>query len=385
MSILHIDFESRSAVDLKKTGVYRYASDPSTDVWCMAYAFDDEPVALWTPESDLHDRVADHVKAGGELAAWNATFERIMWWRLLTPRYGWPMPKLEQFRCIMAESYAMALPGQLGMAAAALGLDAQKDDASHRLMLQMARPRRTNPDGTHVWWDDEDRRNRLYAYCKQDVETERQAEKRLLRLRPHEREIFLLDAKINDRGVMIDEKACHAAKKIVQATQAKLDAEMRRITGGIVSACSNVNELTAWLQLSGVPAESVKKDQITELLTMEWPDDVKRVLQLRQEAGKTSTAKITSMLNRIDGDRRMRGNLQYHGAGTGRWAARGAQLQNLPRQSMDFGDAEVKHLLSGDAEVVDMLYGSPLHFVADGVRAMILAIACVKLVNAAVL
>jgi DNA polymerase bacteriophage-type len=373
VSTLHIDFESRSAVDLKKTGVYRYASDPSTDLWCMAYAFDDEPVELWVPGALMPMRVVLHVREGGELAAWNAQFERVMWREILAKRYNWPDPTLAQWRCIMAESYAMALPGQLGMAAAALGLAEQKDDAGHRLMLQMAKPRRTNPDGTHVWWDDEDRRLRLYAYCRQDVEAERNAEKRLLRLRPLERQIYYLDQKINDRGVKVDVRACTAAKKIVADTMAKLDLEMRSVTGGAVGACSNVAELTRYLQAAGLPVEKVRKEQVNELLAMELPPNIRRALELRRDAGKTSTAKITALLNRVDPDGRMRGNLQYHGAATGRWAARGAQLQNLPRSSMEIGDEQVTHLLRGNADAIEILYGSPLHFVSDAVRAMIQA------------
>lgn len=328
----HIDFETRSAVDLRRTGVYVYAVHPTTDVWCMAWAFGDEEPALWTPGQPCPPRLAAHIAAGGTLKAWNAQFERIVWKCILTARYGFPEPKLEQYVCTMAQAYAMALPGQLGDAAAALSVENQKDMAGHRLMMQMARPRRTNPDGSLVWWDDDERVRSLLAYCKQDVRTERSIGARLMPLSAEEQELYWLDQRINDRGVKIDERLCVAAKRIVAAATEKLDAELARITDREVTSVSNHQSLAIWIRKRGVPTEGVAKDAIEELLVRDdLPDDVRAALELRQQGAKTSTAKIDAMLTRRNSDGRMRGNLQYHGAGTGRWAARGAQLQNLPR------------------------------------------------------
>ena len=139
---LHIDFETRSATDLKKVGLDNYARDPSTDVWCMGFAFDDEPVDLLTmPE--LYNRrmalthpVARHIAEGGEVVAHNAAFELAIWNNKLR-RFGWPELKIEQTRCTMAMTYAMALPGSLEKAAAAVGIKEQKNMAGHRLMMQM--------------------------------------------------------------------------------------------------------------------------------------------------------------------------------------------------------------------------------------------------------
>jgi DNA polymerase bacteriophage-type len=77
--ILRIDFETRSVVDLPKTGVHIYAEDPTTDVWCMAWAFDDEPVEIWIKGEELPERIRDHVESGGLVGAWNAAFELAIW------------------------------------------------------------------------------------------------------------------------------------------------------------------------------------------------------------------------------------------------------------------------------------------------------------------
>jgi DNA polymerase len=325
LTTLHVDVETRSTVDLRKTGVYVYAADPSTDVWCMAYAFGDGPVELWKLGEPCPPEIADHVASGGELAAWNAAFERTIWRYVLSDEYGWPEPALEQWRCVMVEAYALSLPGSLGQAAAALGLPIQKDMEGHALMMRLARPRRYAEDGTPVWWEDTGRLERLYAYCKQDVETERAAGKRLLRLSPPERDLWLLDQRINDRGVWVDGASCVAAQRVVKDALSDADRRVRALTHGAVGRCSETAKLTAWLASKGVSVASLAKGDMADLLARPLPDDARAVLELRALASKTSTAKITSMLERRSADGRMRGNLQFHGAGTGRWAGRGAQ------------------------------------------------------------
>src|SRR5690606_8932821 len=127
--------------------------------------------------------------------------------------------------------YAMALPGSLEKAAAAVGIDQQKDMAGNRIMLQLAKPRAIGEDGTVVWWDDPAKLERLYAYCKQDVEVERELYRRLAPLSDQERKVWLLDYRINQRGVAVDRQAVEAAIKIVEAEKRRLDKAMRDVTG----------------------------------------------------------------------------------------------------------------------------------------------------------
>lgn len=318
----------------------------------------------------MPQRLRDFVESGGEIRSYNSQFERVMWREILTPRYGFTEPALTQWACVMARAYALSLPGDLGSAAAAVGIDAQKDGAGQRLMLQMCRPRTEKP---LVWWDQPDKVERLVAYCKQDVIVEQQLDKRLLALSEKERCVFYLDQRINDRGVKIDRALCNAAIKVVAKTQDSLDAEMKELTKGQVSRCSNVGELIAFLKTQGVETDSVAKPALLELLDRDLPDRARRALELRQEAAKTSTAKIKQMLNRSERDGFMRGNLQYHGAGTGRWAARGAQLQNLPRPSQKVDETMLALLARGDHLAIDLFYGRPLTVVSDCIRSLIVA------------
>ena len=193
--VLRCDFETRSTVELRDAGVHAYAAHATTDVWCMGYAFDDGPVSLWKRGEPCPPEVSAHVHAGGEIRAFNAAFERIIWRDIMGPRYGWPVPRIDQWRCTMVQGMAMALPAKLEHMAPALGTDANKDMAGNRLMKQMARPRAMK-DGSLAWWDTPDRLERLYAYCRQDVEVERQVDARTMRLPPAEQALWVLDQEI---------------------------------------------------------------------------------------------------------------------------------------------------------------------------------------------
>lgn len=371
----HIDFETRSTVDLAKSNAYVYAAHRDTDIWCAQIAFGDEDPVLWVPGMPVPPRLIDHILEGGELVAWNAAFERLITREIAGPRYGWPIPADEQWRCVMVESYAMNLPGKLEKAGPALGLSDVKDQEGHRLMMQMAKPRRIEADGTIVWWDDEARRQRLYAYCAKDVIAERAAEKRLFRLIPEERKTWLLDLKMNDRGVYIDAELCTIAKRLAGEAMERLDAEMHAVTDGDVSACSNVGQLIKWLKANGVDTDTTKKDVVVELLANDnLPDAPRRALELRQAGSRTSTAKFGQMVELRHPDGRMRGNLQFGGAAqTFRWAGRNAQLQNLKRPDLKLADELAATILQGDLDWLETVFGDPMSALADAMRSAITA------------
>ena len=382
MTVLHIDFESRSAVDLKKTGAYVYAADPTTDLWCACYAFDDEPVETWLPGQACPDRVAMHVLEGDEIHAHNAAFEMVMWARILGPRYDWPIPDVSQWRCTMVQSYALALPGSLEQAAPAAGLEIAKDNVGRRLMLQMAKPRKTDP---LTWWDTPDKLERLIAYCRIDVEVERKLGKRLRPLKPSELDLWHLDQTINNRGVGVDKELALAAKRIVRTAAERLDKRMAKVTNHAVTACSNRNQLIAWVRERGVEAESIAKDQLEELLARnDLPADVREALEIRRQSARASVAKIDALLNGTDEDGRARGLLQFHAASTGRWAGRRFQPQNIKRpdlEEMEIDDA-IDLVASGDIDLVEMVYDDPIGVVADCLRGMIRAAPGRKIVAA---
>jgi DNA polymerase bacteriophage-type len=372
VSTLSIDFETRATINLLDTELYRYAQHPGTDIWCMAWAFDDEEPEIWRPGQPLPQRVIDHIAAGGEIRAWNAQFERVIWNHIMVPRYGAPAVQLEQWVCSAAEAAAMALPRALGKCAAVTGVQAQKDDAGHRLMLQMTRPRRMEPDGTPVWWDQPDKIARLEAYCLQDVRTERALVKVLRRLVPSERETWLLDQRINDRGVPMDRALVLACEDIAREAVARANVELLGLSGGDIPKVSNHAATKQWLMKQGVATESVDRKAVRDLLTTELPPEARRVLEIRAEAGASSVAKLRKMLDSACDDDMLRGMLMYHGANTGRWGGRGVQPQNFPRGTVENAEQFIDLVLARDLDQLDLL-APPVMVVSSLLRACMIA------------
>ena len=372
--VVSIDFETRSAVDLRKTGVYKYASDPSTDIWCMAYKAPwSDDVQVWLPSDEMDVRLEDWIVEGGLLSAWNANFERTIWNEIMVGRYQWPPTKIKQWRCTMAQASAMGLPRALGQAASVLGVEEQKDKAGAALMLRMARPRKVNADGSYTWWNTKDKIDTLVAYCRQDVRTELSVAETLNAMPDSERRLYQLDQRINDRGVKVDLDLIDRVSKLANSASENIDAEIKRLTNGQVKAATNAMDLTAWLRSYGLQVKSVDKQTVTRMLGMEKLHPIiKQVLRLRQDGAKSSTAKYEAMVNAANADDRMRGLLMYHGAATGRWSGRLVQPQNFPRPQKKQAELdEIIAKLKADEDVSE--YGAGTVLASDLLRSMLIA------------
>lgn len=377
--VLHIDFETRSTVDLRKTGRFVYAEHPTTDVICAAFAFDDEKVEHLQRDKGLDYpplSLLRHVENGGIVYAHNAGFEYSMWNSILAPRYGWPKIDIRQMRCTAAMARAMSLPADLDGAAMATGLNHRKDQAGHRLMLAMCKPRKYLEDGTPVWWDDADRMTRLINYCKQDVEVERALEKRLRPLSPSEQELWFLDQVINERGVYLDEAAIRDAAYIATEEVARIDREIRRLTKYSVTASTQAGRLLEYLKTQGLELESLGKAGLKEYVEAfgeSLEPHVKEIIDLRLSAAKSSTKKLDTMLKRRQKDGRARENLIFHGAGPGRWTGVGIQLQNMIRDTHDDMESAIALMKPRSPELIRMFEGDVMTFVAKCMRGMIKA------------
>ncbi len=388
MTEISCDFETRSAVDLRRTGVYPYAEDPTTGVWC--FAFEPEPGAeplVWTPECNLHEW--EPYQTLRELAqdpavtfrAWNAQFERVIWREIMVRRYGFPDIPLERWVCTAAEARAMGLPGKLDDSAKVLNVVQQKDMQGHRLMLQMSKPRQAHDCAGGLvltWWDQPEKVERLIAYCQQDVRTERAIAARLQRLSDYERQVWLMDQRANDRGILVDVPLARAAREIADRVQADANVRMAARTDGAVGAVTQVGQLKTWLGENGRQVDSLSKKALAELLEdPELPGPLREALELRAETGKSSVKKIEAMLRAVCFDDALRGLLLYWGAGTGRWAGRLVQPQNFPARTAglpDWHDPEawIDAVMRRDISGID-LYAPPLEVVSLMLRAMLRA------------
>lgn len=401
---ISIDFETRSTVDLRTRGVYTYAQHRDTDVWCMAWAIDDSDVQLWKMGEPFPEEIREVMRQGPfSFRAWNAQFERTIWRDIMVARYHFPKLALGEWWCTAAEGSAMGLPRALGDAAKVLKLEEQKDQElttdGYKIALQMARPRRM-VDGVPVWWDVPEKIERLHRYCMQDVRTERAVAKIVRRLGPSERRVYLADQRINDKGCLVDVPLAIAAEKITHEGLARANREINELTGGAVSAVTQVANLTGWLKAQGVQdpndktdagaaaeLSGITKDTVRDLLEGELPSTARRALELRAEAGRSSVTKINTMLTARGSDDRVKGMFLYHGAGTGRWSVKLVQLHNFPRpddkvhnpKKGRFVESFIPDILEGKFDLIDMFH-PPLMVIASLLRGMIRAAPGHKLV-----
>lgn len=341
--------------------------DPTTDIWLGAYAFDDEAPQLWHPGEPVPQRVIDHIRGGGEIRAHNAAFERLLMKYVAVPRYGWPEPALEQYVCSAAEAAAMSLPRGLGELCRVTGVQVQKDDEGYQLMMRMCRPRKILDDGTLVWWDVPERVARLGEYCMQDVRAEQAAEKALRRLTPREREIYLHTERKNDRGLFLDRELVFASKDIAEEGIRRANAEISRTTAGAVAGVTKTGQMREWLGQQGVANESVDKATMRELLAGDLPPDVRRVLELRADAGRSSIAKLDTMLDAVCTDGNIRGLTMYHGASTGRETHKLVQPGNMPRGDVNDVERFIPEILGREYDSIDLV-ANPVAVVSSLLR-----------------
>jgi DNA polymerase bacteriophage-type len=387
MPALFRDYETRSTLDLRAVGAWRYSYDSTTDVWCCAYAVDDEPVKLWISGDPIPPEFVEAAQNPEWLvSAFNDAFERVIEQHVMAPRYAWPLIPIERHRCSQAAALALALPASLEDVAHVLELEHQKDKAGATLMRQMAKPRkaRKDEDGDGIYWfDDEERRERLYAYCKQDVEAERELHHRITPLIPDEQALWQLDARINDRGLHLDRKLIDAAIHVAEQAHQEITTELAEITGGEVTTSNQTARLIAWLAARGCPVADVQKGTLKSALRRkDVPPEARRVIELRLDGAHAAANKLLTMRAWTNGDARVRGALKYHGAHTGRWTSYGIQLQNLKRPLIENIESAIDAVATGDLNRVRRVSPQPMSVIGDITRALIIAAPGHKLITA---
>lgn len=330
--LLWIDIETYSPVDLAKSGVYKYTEHPDWRILMCSWALNDGEVQ----RAEGHEAI---LKIPGLFdkkvlkIAHNASFERVNLSRLKSRGRGKFLPP-EQFFDTAALARAWGLPASLKDFALALGAE-EKDEAGTRLINLFSKPSRK---GERVTAEEKpDDWAAFGAYCDQDVETMRDAAKRLDCGFPRMEDfVYDEDQRINDRGVRVDVELARAAERCFKDNRAEALKEIEKIAG--VDNGNSVVQLRAWLKSRGVDTEDLRKDTVKDLLEGEIPDDVRRVLTLRQECAVSAVAKFTAAIRATNDDGRLRGTMQYFGASTGRFAGRLIQFQNLARDGFKAPD-----------------------------------------------
>lgn len=355
---VYFDFETRSTCDLKKSGADTYARDLNTDILCIGYAIDDYPAKV-SIGGGFPEDLKPYLYKGNIWVAHNAPFDLSIWKHVACDKYDWKKPLIKQIHCTLSMAYAMSLPGSLEELCRVLKLPHQKDMKASRTMLQLAKPR-SKKNGELTWWDPNEFSEKyeiLHKYCVSDIEALRSVYKKLFKLSDFEQSVWQNDFIINQRGVSVDIDAVKRARVYAKLEKKRLDAKISELTEGRVPTCSSVMKLSNWLKTEGYEFKSLGKNDVAQVLKSDRLNPkVRQVLLTRQEAAKSSTAKLEAMLNRLCPDGKLRSLFQYHGASTGRWAGRGVQFQNLPRPNLTADDIErVIYLLKNERGLDELI------------------------------
>ena len=344
--VVFVDFETRSNYDLKKGGAYNYSLDASTQVLCMAYAFDDEDVRLWLPGEPLPDFT------GCQIRAHNAAFERLVFWYVLEQDYP-----LEQFYCTAAQARANCLPGSLEDVGRAVSSSMRKDHRGNELVRKCCCP----PFNTELLPE-------LYEYCLQDVRAMRAISKSMRDLSAEELADYHVNERINDAGLLIDVELCKSAAQYAAQEVQDIEADIRGMTDGAITSVrsprlrewvwNRVGEQARKLMIThkdGEEKRSLDKNARAALINFaeENPDEVPSlvadVVRSADDMFSSSVSKFTRMAELADEeDHRLRGAFIFAGgSATGRNSSTGAQLQNMSRMCAEDPEAVRRALVRG--------------------------------------
>jgi DNA polymerase len=352
MTILWIDMESRSRCDLTTRGVYNYAQDATTEVLCMSYAFDDEPVQTWTPDQPFPERVR---KYEGQIRAHNAAFERLIFWYVLQIDF-----KLEQFYCTAAQARANCAPGSLEDVGRFASASMKKDHRGAQLIRLLC-----IPQADASFRQDSDLMAELIRYCEQDVRAMRAVSNAMRDLSDEELADYHVNERINDRGVLVDVDLCRAAIKYAADELVEIEAIVAEVTQGEITSVRSPR-MREWVwQRVGEEARklmqvddrvSIDKTVRANLLTLnpdQVPPDVAEVIQCADDLWASSVAKFKRLADLADEeDRRVRGAFVFAGgSATGRASSYGAQVHNFARATAKAPNA-VRHAMVRGHKIV---------------------------------
>lgn len=335
------DFETRSELNLKKVGAWRYSTHPSTEVLCLGYALDNGPVKIWRPGMPRPADLIRAIERGALFEAHNSFFEWCVWLNVMHKRQGWPMLRLKKIVCSAARAAVACLPRALENALIVAGLEHRKLD--DKAMKKLSKPRKPTKNDDRVWHDEPHLFERLYEYCAGDVTGERALSNVLPALSPFERRVFLADFNINLRGLRIDVEFVKAAIRVAGLIERELSAELTDITRGAVMAATERDRLINFLESTGLVLGSIDQETVEDLLYHEeLTKTQRRVLELRREGARSSVSKYKAFMEFLD-EETVRGLYMYYGANAhGRWSGKGPQPQNLPRGDAKSVDKEAK-------------------------------------------
>lgn len=331
------DFETYSEVDLTKAGGYAYAHHDSTNPICFTWAIDDEPVELWTPRDPEPTRLLEAIADGGQFYAHSLKFDFRIWNIIMVRDFGWPPIDIDNCTDSKALCATYGLPLNLAAAGKAMGIKMQKEATGKALIKLLCSPKN---GGQPRYLDPvyHSKFREMFAYGIRDTEAMRELVGCLPkdRLIPQEHEIWKLTNNMNENGLPV-------AYDEVVAIREYLTAYIEEKMKIVPSLCDNyfqkitqTKKIKAWCNEQGYLIPDTTANTVALALEdPSCPENVREILMLRQELGKSSVAKYIKLIAQAVPDETgqywIYDNLEFHGAGPGRWTGRGFQMHNMPR------------------------------------------------------
>lgn len=380
MEHLSIDLETYSSVPIAKAGAQKYIQSPDFEILLFAYSLNGSPVVC----VDFAQGEILPTDIGAMLTdpnvikhAYNASFE----WGCLSKYMGMQLPP-EQWRCTMFHGLYAGYTAGLDATGRALGLpeDKRKLNTGKALIRYFCIP--CTPTHTNGWRTrnlprhNPERWELFKEYCRQDVVTEMEIERRLsnIHVPDHVQKEWETDLIINSRGVAVDMPMVEGAIELGTTARDRLMSEAISISG--LTNPNSIGQLSGWLESeTGEAVESLTKDTVAKMLARDGNSpQVKRMLEIRQELGKTSTKKYDAINAAVCKDGRVRGLLQFYGANrTGRWAGRLVQVQNLPRTYLEPLDLARELVKNRKSDTLKVIYGSVQDTLSQLIRTAFIA------------
>lgn len=377
-TVLSIDLETYSSVDLGKCGVYKYCESDDFEILLFAYAFDDEEVRIidMACGEELPQEIIDAIESPDIIkAAWNAQFERTC-----LSRYLGHQLSPDSWHCSMVHAASLSLPLSLKEAAKALKTGEQKDRSGEALIRKFSVPKVNKTTGAVKRTcpkDDPEGWQMFKDYCLQDVRTERDIRKKIERfpMPDIEWDFYHMDQRINDRGVLIDMELVEQAITCDLTLSDEMAKRAYELTG--LENPNSVSQLKMWLEERGIDAPSLGKKEVAALIAELDKNSVDQealdMLKLRLQMAKSSVKKYQAAERAACKDGRARGLFQFNGANrTGRWSGRLIQLQNLPQNHIETLDEARELVKMGCFELLSMFYGNTPDILSQLIRTMLI-------------
>lgn len=375
MDTLAIDIETYSDVSLPDCGVHRYAASEQFEILLFAYSLNDEPTKIIDLASGekMPDEIMKMLTDDSVIkTAYNAAFER----NCINRYFGLSL-KPEGWRCTLVQASMLSLPLSLEGVGEALNLDKKKMSEGKELIrffCMPCKPTKSNGGRRRNLPSDEPEKWELFkTYCIRDVDVEKQIRNKLSKfpIPDREQELYCMDQRINDRGIMVDRELISHAVACDLLYKETATKKAYRISG--LENPNSVSQLKDWLAKKGIEIDSLAKAAVEELVE-NTEGDVAEMMKLRLAMSKTSVKKYEAMERSVCPDGRVHGLLQFYGANrTGRWAGRLVQIHNLPQNHMEDLELARSIVKEGRYDLVELLYDSTPDVLSELIRTAFVA------------